>query len=212
MHAGKGDRRPAQTHAHQPDSCIAQHVARADGGTVRSPWGRWGSLHGSGSCLRMGWRSRRSHESGPDQNRAPRPPPIRAYRCKPGKDTIHVRRTSNRCNEREKGTYGTLQSVTQKTEALMQSTRSERGYVSQFSDLLQFLSHQKIFYKTCMRAVKVVLNFRVILRMWPGPCTNVSDRPSSGNPRGLAVHVCRILCGACAHPQAPPRMHGSAVL
>ena len=86
------------------------------------------------------------------------------------------------------------------------------GGLSQFSDMLQFLSHQKIFYKTCMRAVKVVLNFRVILRMWPGPCTNVSDRPSSGNPRGLAVHVCRILCGACAHPQAPPRMHGSAVL
>ena len=42
----------------------------------------------------------------------------------------------------------------------MYATRSEGGYLSQFSDMLEFLSHQKIFYKTCMRAVKVAMNFQ----------------------------------------------------
>ena len=38
------------------------------------------------------------------------------------------------------------------------TTRSEGGYASQFSDLSQFLDHQKIFSKTCMCAVKMALN------------------------------------------------------
>ena len=37
--------------------------------------------------------------------------------------------------------------------------RSAGSHISQFFDLLQFLGHQKIFYKTCMCAVKVALNF-----------------------------------------------------
>ena len=56
------------------------------------------------------------------------------------------------------------------------ATRSEGGYLSQFSDMLEFLSHQKIFYKTCMRAVKVAMNFQMILKRWTGP---PFDRPSS---------------------------------
>ena len=42
------------------------------------------------------------------------------------------------------------------------TTRSEGGYASQFSDLSQFLNHQKIFYKTCICAGKLVLNFQLI--------------------------------------------------
>ena len=48
------------------------------------------------------------------------------------------------------------------------STR-RRSELSQFSDMLKFLSHQKIFYKTCMRAVKVAMNFQMILKRWTGP-------------------------------------------
>ena len=40
-----------------------------------------------------------------------------------------------------------------------QAARSAGSHISQFFDLLQFLGHQKIFYKTCMCAVKVALNF-----------------------------------------------------
>ena len=43
------------------------------------------------------------------------------------------------------------------------TTRSAGSHISQFFDLLQFLGHQKIFYKTCMCAVKVALNFLSIL-------------------------------------------------
>ena len=39
------------------------------------------------------------------------------------------------------------------------AARSAGSHISQFFDLLQFLGHQKIFYKTCMCAVKVALNF-----------------------------------------------------
>ena len=53
----------------------------------------------------------------------------------------------------------------------MRPTRSERGYVSQFYDLLQFLDHQKIRYKTCMCAGKVELNFQLIRR---NRCTGFS--------------------------------------
>ena len=49
------------------------------------------------------------------------------------------------------------------------ATRSEGGYLSQFSDMLEFLSHQKIFYKTCMRAVKMAMNFQMILISKGGP-------------------------------------------
>ena len=41
-------------------------------------------------------------------------------------------------------------------------TRSAGSHKSQFFDLLQFLGHQKIFYKTCICAVKVALNFVLI--------------------------------------------------
>ena len=46
--------------------------------------------------------------------------------------------------------YGALKSL---------SARSAGSHISQFFDLLPFLGHQKIFYKTCMCAVKVALNF-----------------------------------------------------
>ena len=39
------------------------------------------------------------------------------------------------------------------------TARSAGSHISQFFGLLQFLGHQKIFYKTCMCAVKVALNF-----------------------------------------------------
>ena len=39
------------------------------------------------------------------------------------------------------------------------TARSAGSHISQFFDLLPFLGHQKIFYKTCMCAVKVALNF-----------------------------------------------------
>ena len=43
-----------------------------------------------------------------------------------------------------------------------QVPRSAGSHISQFFDMLQFLGHQKIFYKTCMCAVKVAVNFLVI--------------------------------------------------
>ena len=50
-----------------------------------------------------------------------------------------------------------------------------RRVLKPISDMLEFLSHQKIFYKTCMRAVKVAMNFQMILKRWTGP---PFDRPS----------------------------------
>ena len=47
-------------------------------------------------------------------------------------------------------------------ENLCEAARSEGSHISQFFGLLQFLGHQKIFYKTCMCAVKVELNFLLI--------------------------------------------------
>ena len=43
--------------------------------------------------------------------------------------------------------------------ATIHAARSAGSHISQFFDLLPFLGHQKIFYKTCMCAVKVALNF-----------------------------------------------------
>eukprot|EP01048_Picozoa_sp_COSAG05_P019255 COSAG05_NODE_2967_length_2458_cov_1.609580_5_plen_52_part_01 len=43
------------------------------------------------------------------------------------------------------------------------SARSTDSHISQLFDLLPFLGHQKIFYKTCMCAVTVALNLGTFL-------------------------------------------------
>ena len=48
---------------------------------------------------------------------------------------------------------------TQLTQILTARSTGTSSHISQFFDLLPFLGHQKIFYKTCMCAVKVALNF-----------------------------------------------------
>eukprot|EP01048_Picozoa_sp_COSAG05_P005406 COSAG05_NODE_319_length_11483_cov_406.525604_9_plen_115_part_00 len=50
--------------------------------------------------------------------------------------------------------------------AARRHTRSAGSHISQFFDLLQFLGHQKIFYKTCICAVKVELNFLLIRKSY----------------------------------------------
>ena len=62
--------------------------------------------------------------------------------------------------------------------------------------MLEFLSHQKIFYKTCMRAVKVAMNFQLILKRWSGP--PFLKYPESGNP--VSVGYQYIKCTIAKQP------------
>ena len=75
--------------------------------------------------------------------------------------------------------------------------------------MLEFLSHQKIFYKTCMRAVKVAMNFQMILKRWTYFGTKgcrISHRGSETlpepSPADVGVDQIRnkkLQIHACAH-------------
>ena len=48
------------------------------------------------------------------------------------------------------------------------SARSAGSHISQFFDLLPFLGHQKIFYKTCMCAALIQLGGLFLFNCFPG--------------------------------------------
>ena len=74
------------------------------------------------------------------------------------------------------------------------ATRFERGYVSQFSDMLQFLDHQKIFYKPC--AGKVGLDSKNPVT--PDFSTHAYVPPSGeSGPGGYIIYDIRTQTARC---------------
>ena len=69
------------------------------------------------------------------------------------------------------------------------TARSIDSHISQFFDLLPFLGHQKIFYKTCMCAVKVALNFLPIRKKYYKYFSCLTVFQDSGLDG--YIHVCR---------------------
>ena len=81
------------------------------------------------------------------------------------------------------------------------TTRSAGSHISQIFDLLQFLSHQKILYKTCMCAVKVAMNFLVIVYrncfpgFWARCDSDASTRSCTRSSTifGTTMYSCTVL-------------------